>query len=133
MIAPPDEIIVEQVKDGRATVKVRVRELQDSEGNKYGGYGCHTQIADPKDLWTRKEKDQFRDFQRLKRKGLYLKMMQLYGTVDEQVMVDLLNAQMLSDPRLIIKTRRGLVKTTVELQSRFARQRAGPSESLKKT
>jgi hypothetical protein len=126
MIVPPSETRVERIENGRAIIRIGVREMQDSEGSRYGGYGYHTATTNPKDLWTRKERSQFKDFLRLKRKGLYTKLMQKYGTTDECVMERLLNVQMLADPRLTVKTRRGIVRTTVESQSQFAWQGAGP-------
>lgn len=132
MIVPPSETRVERFENGRAIIRIGVREMHDSEGNRYGGYGYHTATANPKDLWTRKERSQFKDFLRLKRKGLHAKLMQKYGTTDQQEMERLLNALMLADPRLTVKTRRGIVWTTVESQSRFAWQGAGPHGDIKK-
>ncbi len=132
MIVPPSETRVERIENGRAVVRIGVREMHDSEGSRYGGYGYHAATVNPKDLWTRKERSQFKDFLRLKRKGLHAKLMQKYGTTDQQEMERLLNALMLADPRLTVKTRRGIVRTTVESQSRFAWQGAGPHGDIKK-
>lgn len=98
--------------------------------------------VDPRAMWTPKERKSFRDFMQLHRKwvnevipiekqALREKLLNRYGTIHADTYEKLLNVQMQSDARLVIRTRRGIVKTTVEANRVFHASKASGSEGRK--
>lgn len=81
----------------------------------------------PREMWTPKERKSYRNFMQLWRRwqgetipvekeALRWKLMNKYGTIHPDQYMHNLNVQMIKDPRLLIKTRRGTVKTSVRSQ-----------------
>lgn len=106
-----------------------IAELGENAGPfSVGGYGHWVQKdVDPRTLWTPKERKQWQDFTRMWRKykaeripvlqeELRMKLLNRFGTIHPDMMEKNLNVQMVKDPRLLIKVRRGIVKTSVKAQ-----------------
>ena len=107
-----------------------------------GGHSAWTQkeLVPAKKLWTRdNEKKEFRNFLQLRRKwmnetipiekeALKTKMLTKYGTTDPSTFERVLNEGMKGNARLSIKTRRGIIKTSVVEQKQFSAQCAQSME-----
>ena len=102
----------------------------------------HFTYEDPKSQWRRKERNPMKDFLKLKRKyestfipsekeRYYQTMLRIYGTTETEVLAKRLNVEMQADPRIDIRTHRGVIKTTVAMQTQFAKERLGLESSKK--
>lgn len=145
-IYPPDRI---HVADGKAEHSVALiaahgcgnllseeeaksKSVMKANRFQVGGYGRWVETnVNPRQYWTPKERADFREFMRLRRKwieeiipverqALFDKLMRFFGTTDPQVMESKMNKAIEENDRLNILTRRGIIKTTVDDQAEFA-------------
>lgn len=104
---------------------------KDTTAFTVGGYGQWTEKVNPRSLWRQKEKKQWSDFHRLRRKWLQeripilheeleQKLMKRFKTTNPAKMELQLNLQMMSDPRLNVMTRKGVRKTSVDGQKNYS-------------
>lgn len=109
-----------------------------------GGYGHWKQEgANLRDFWTWKEHKQFKNFLQLRRKwmaevipiereALKNKLLKIYGTTEPATFEAKLNVELQLDDRLTIKTRRNVIRTTVELQKEYSASKMSSPETVKK-
>ena len=102
--------------------------------------GCFS-YEDPMTMWRKKEWNDYNDFCKLLRKyeQTYIPMekaryeqtlLRTHGTLNETERIISLTVEMLADPRIDIRTHRGvIIQTTVASQNQYVGERANISES----
>lgn len=126
--------------DGKIDV---AQEAKDLEGNTYGAGHLYSGKVDPRSLWRENEKKQWNDFSRLRRKWKEAlipvlqeeakqQLLKRFKTTSPGVMALQINIQMMTDPRLNVLTRRGMIKTTASEQRKFAARSVLPKSRAKR-
>lgn len=123
----PDELKIKRIEGKRALVERQVKEIHDSEGFTYGGYGKATYETELRKVLTREEWRELVGAYRLSQKGL---MDELRRKYDGEIDMEKINARILEramqTPRVIEMSRRG------ERRIRISDERSAVASELEK-
>lgn len=152
---PAQERRIRAVKDGMAVIEHKAHEMKfvtvmDEETDSYIGASPADSLSSSITIelvrkhWNaKKEGKEYRDFLRFLRnyentsipevkEEMKNKILKRFGTLVPEVLATRLGIETQTDPRLSVKTRRGVVKTTVEMQRQYSTSRSAMSfESFK--